>query len=153
MGSFATASYFKLATILLPVLLGMAVLTAQRFRINALSLGDEHAAALGLNVERQRWLLLAAVTLIVSSGVAVSGAVGWVGLVIPHATRMIFGTDHRTLLPASAFIGAIYLVVIDTIARSATSAEMPLSVMTALIGAPVFAWLLRRAHDKGWSHG
>ncbi|MDR2164356.1 MAG: iron ABC transporter permease [Zoogloeaceae bacterium] len=153
MGSFATASYFKLVAILAPMLFGMAILMAQRFCINVLSLGDEHAAALGLRVERQRWLLLTAVTLIVSSGVAVSGAVGWVGLVIPHAARMIFGPDHRTLLPASAFIGAIYLVIIDTIARSATAAEMPLSVITALIGAPVFAWLLRRAHDKGWSHG
>lgn len=153
MGSFATASYSKLMAVLLPSLIGMAILMAQRFRINALSLGDEHAAAIGLDVEQQRWLLLMAVALVISSSVAVAGSVGWVGLVIPHVARMLYGPDHRTLLPASALIGAAYLVVTDTVARSALAAELPLSVLTALVGAPVFAWLLRRAHDKGWCHG
>lgn len=149
MGSFSTASYTKLGAIVLPVLLGMGLLHALRFRINVLSLGDEHASALGIAVEPLRWLLLACVTLIVSASVAVSGTVGWVGLVVPHIARMLTGPDHRVLLPASALIGAIYMVLIDTAARSATSAEIPLGVITALIGAPVFAWLLRRTQAGG----
>lgn len=150
MGSFATASYFKLGVIALPVLGGSLLLFALRFRINVLSLGDEQASAQGIAVEPLRWALLACVTLVVSASVAVSGTVGWVGLVVPHFARMLVGPDHRVLLPASALVGAIYMVLVDTLARSLTSAEIPLGVMTALIGAPVFAWLLKRTHARGW---
>ncbi|RMX06526.1 iron ABC transporter permease [Corticibacter populi] len=150
MGSFATASYFKLAAVVLPIVAGMAVLFALRFRINVLSLGDEQASAQGIAVEPLRWALLVCVTLVVSASVAVSGTVGWVGLVVPHFARMLVGADHRVLLPASALVGGAYMVLVDTVARSATSAEIPLGVITALIGAPVFAWLLRRTHARGW---
>lgn len=152
MGSFATASYFKLAVIVVPVLAGSLLLYALRFRINILSLGDEQASAQGVAVEPLRWGLLACVTLVVSASVAVSGTVGWVGLVVPHFARMLVGPDHRVLLPASALVGGSYMVMVDTLARSLSSAEIPLGVMTALIGAPVFAWLLRRTHARGWRH-
>lgn len=152
MGSFATASYVKLAVVVVPIVLGMALLFALRFRVNVLSLGDEAATALGIAVEPLRWVLLVCVTLVVSASVAVSGTVGWIGLVVPHIARMIVGSDHRVLLPACALIGAIYMVIVDTVARSATSAEIPLGVITALIGAPLFAWLLRRIHAKGARH-
>lgn len=152
MGSFATASYFKLGAIVGPVLAGSALLFMMRFRINVLSLGDEQASAQGIKVEPLRWALLMCVTLVVSASVAVSGTVGWVGLVVPHFARMLVGPDHRVLLPACALMGATFMVLVDTLARSLTSAEIPLGVMTALIGGPVFAWLLRRTHARGWRH-
>ena len=152
MGSFATASYVKLATVIGPIAVGMAVLYLLRFRINVLSMGDEHAASLGVAVEKVRWALLACVALIVSSGVAISGTIGWVGLVVPHFARMLVGPDHRVLLPASALKGAIFMLWVDTLARSMTAAEIPLDVITSLIGAPIFALMLRKARSKGWSN-
>jgi len=152
MGSFATASYVKLAAAALPIALGMGLLYALRFRINVLSLGDEQASAMGIAVEPLRWVLLGCATLVVSASVAVSGTVGWVGLVVPHIARMLVGPDHRVLLPASALLGGTYMVWVDTVARSATSAEIPLGVITALIGAPLFAWLLRRTQGRGAHH-
>lgn len=152
MGSFATASYAKLGAVLLPIALGMGVLFLLRFRINVLSMGDEHAASLGIPVERVRWAMLLCVALIVSAGVAICGTIGWVGLVIPHFARMLVGPDHRALLPASALLGAIFMLWVDTLARSVTAAEIPLDVITSLIGAPVFALMLRKAHSHGWSH-
>ncbi|EPE9888265.1 ABC transporter permease [Yersinia ruckeri] len=152
MGSFATVTYTKLALATLPVFCGLLLLYALRFRINVLSLGDENAAALGVPVEKVRWLVLICVALITSATVAVAGTIGWVGLVVPHIARMLVGPDHRQLIPASALVGAIYMVTIDTLARTASSAEIPLGIITALIGAPVFIWLLRQTGQKGWSH-
>lgn len=152
MGSFATATYTKLLAALLPILAGVAILHALRFRINVLSLGDEQASALGIAVEPLRWALLGCAALVVSASVAVSGTVGWVGLVVPHIARMLVGPDHRHLLPASALLGGTYMIWVDTAARSLTSAEIPLGVITALIGAPLFAWLLRRTQGKGVHH-
>ena len=150
MGSFATASYSSLLILASAAAIGVTVLWLMRFRINVLSLGDEEAAAMGVSVERSRWLILGAVAMAVSGIVSVAGIVGWVGLVVPHIARMIVGPDHRVLLPASAIFGAIYLLMIDTVARTATAAEIPLGILTALIGAPVFAIMLRRLHLKGW---
>ncbi len=90
------------------------------------------------------------VALIASATVAVAGVIGWVGLVVPHFARMLVGADHRLLIPASAIIGAGYLVIIDTLARSATTSEIPLGVLTALVGAPLFVWLLRKTQAGGW---
>ncbi|MCF8481512.1 MAG: iron ABC transporter permease [Rhodospirillum sp.] len=151
MGSFATASYPKLALLLAVTVPGVALLVALRFRINVLSLGDEEARALGIQVEPTRWLVLLAVTAITASGVAVAGIVGWVGLVVPHIARMLVGPDHKALLPASALAGAAYMVLVDDLARTATTQELPLGVLTALVGAPLFGLLLRRAQAKGWS--
>ena len=150
MGSFSTITYHKLFLVTLPVLLGILLLFLLRFRINVLSLGDENAAALGVSVEKTRWLVLIATTLITAATVAVAGTIGWVGLVVPHIARIIVGPDHQKLLPTAVAFGAIYMIIIDTLARSATSAEIPLGVLTALIGAPVFVWLLRKNQDKGW---
>jgi iron complex transport system permease protein len=151
MGSFATATWDRVAAAAVPIALGAALLALMRFRINVLSLGDEEASALGIAVERSRWAVLGAVGLIASAAVAVSGVVGWVGLVAPHVARMLVGPDHRRLLPASALLGAAYLIVVDTVARAATAAEIPLGVLTAVVGAPVFALLLRRAAARGWT--
>ena len=121
-----------------------------RWRLNVLSLGDDEASSLGLRPNRLRWAFLLSCALIVAGAVAVSGVVGWVGLVIPHLARMWVGPDHRVLLPVSFLIGAIYLIVIDTVARTLTAGEIPLGVLTALVGAPVFFLLLRRNRDRIW---
>lgn len=148
MGSFATATYLKVSVLLPVVIIAGGIIFALRFRINVLSLGEENAQALGLPVTATRWTILICVTLITSATVAVSGTIGWVGLIIPHIARLISGHDHRVLLPASALTGAIYLIAVDTLARSMTSAEIPLSVITALIGAPVFALLIHSMNKK-----
>jgi iron complex transport system permease protein len=145
MGSLAAASYDKVVVIGLPVLVGGGLLL-----LNVLSLGDEEAEALGLQVEPLRWLCLVATAAIVAGAVAVSGVIGWVGLVIPHIARMLVGPDHRVLLPASFMLGGVYLMVMDSLARSLSAAEIPLGILTALIGAPVFFYLLRRSHGRGW---
>jgi iron complex transport system permease protein len=150
LGSVASATYAKVLVALVPVLLGAVVLLLLRWRINVLSLGDEDAAALGLRPGSLRWVVLVAVALIVAGAVAVSGAVSWVGLVIPHLARMWVGPDHRVLLPVTFLLGGAYIVAIDTIARTATAGEIPLGVLTALVGAPVFFLLLRRNRDRIW---
>jgi iron complex transport system permease protein len=151
LGSLATATYAKVVVAAVPIVLGTSVLLALRWRINVLSLGDEDAAALGLRPERLRWVLLCAVAAIVAGAVAVSGVIGWVGLVIPHLGRMWVGPDHRVLLPVTLLLGAGYLTVIDTVARTLTAGEIPLGVLTAVIGAPVFFALLRRTGNRAWS--
>ncbi|MDR2227448.1 MAG: iron ABC transporter permease [Providencia sp.] len=148
MGSFASASYLKLSIVFPVVLASVLVIFALRFRINVLSLGEENAQALGMKINRTRWAVLLSVTLITSATVAVSGTIGWVGLIVPHIARIVVGHDHRILLPASAVIGGIYMIAVDTFARSITNAEIPLSVITALIGAPIFALLIHTLNKK-----
>jgi iron complex transport system permease protein len=150
LGSVATATYTKVAVALIPVLGGAVVLLLLRWRLNVLSLGDEDAAALGLKPRPLRWVVLVAVALIVAGAVAVSGAVSWVGLVVPHLARMWVGPDHRVLLPMSFLLGGAYIVLVDTVARTLTAGEIPLGVLTALIGAPVFFVLLRRNRERIW---
>ncbi|GLS18554.1 iron ABC transporter permease [Labrys miyagiensis] len=150
MGSFAGSTPGR-ALYMVPVITLFALpLLLMGFRINILSLGDEEAKALGLRVESTRWLTLGCVTGITAASVANSGIVGWVGLVIPHFARALVGPDHRRLLPASALLGASFMLFIDTLARSAIAAEIPLGVLTALVGAPVFLVLLRRTQREGW---
>ncbi len=151
MGSFASASYDKVFLIAIPVVAGSTVIYMMRFQINVLSLGDEEAQALGLKVERTRWIALTAIALISSAVVAAAGVIGWVGLVIPHFARMLIGPDHRVIIPISALIGATYLIHVDNVARTAIAAEIPVGIITALVGAPVFGYLLRRSANKGWT--
>lgn len=147
MGSFATATWQRLSLAAPGLVVGTLALFALRFRLNVLSLDEAEARSLGVHPDRERWLVFVLVACVVGSQVAVSGIVGWIGLVIPHAARLVVGHDHRILVPASALLGAAFLVVVDTLARTATTAEIPLGVLTALVGAPVFAVLLRR-HDR-----
>lgn len=150
MGSFSTAGYDELAWLAVPTVIAGGILYLLRWRINLLSLGDEEAEALGVSVERTRLAIVLCVAAITASVVAVAGIVGWVGLVVPHLARMVVGPDHRVLLPAAALVGAGYLLVIDNLARTATTAEIPLGVITAIIGAPIFAYLLKRTQGRGW---
>jgi iron complex transport system permease protein len=150
LGSVAASTAAKVLVAAVPVLAGAAVLLALRWRLNVLSLGDDDAAALGVRPRPLRWVVLAAVALIVAGAVAVSGAVAWVGLVVPHLARMWVGPDHRVLLPVSFLLGGAYIIAVDTVARTMTAGEIPLGVLTALIGAPVFFVLLRRNRDRIW---
>ncbi|HEY4201927.1 MAG TPA: iron ABC transporter permease [Devosiaceae bacterium] len=150
MGSFATATWERLFIAAPGLLIGMVVLWALRFRLNVLSLDDAEARSLGARPDLERWLIFGLVALVVGCQVAVSGIVGWIGLVIPHAARLVVGHDHRQLLPASALLGATFMVIIDTLARTLTPAEIPLGVLTAIVGAPVFALLVRHHYrEKG----
>lgn len=144
MGSFSTATWARLGLAVPGMVAGLLVVWALRYRLNLLALDEAEARSLGVRPDRERWLVFLAATLLTGTSVAVAGVVGWIGLVVPHAARLIVGEDHRRLIPASAMLGAAYLVVIDTLARTLTAAEIPLGVLTALIGAPVFAVLLRQ---------
>jgi iron complex transport system permease protein len=148
LGSFATATYSSDLVAGVPVICGAAVVLALRWRVNVLSLGDEDARSLGVNPQALRWCLLVAVAVMSSASVAVSGAIGWVGLVVPHLARPFAGADHRRLLPAAALLGAVYLTVMDTLARSVLPGELPVGILTAVVGAPAFFLLLRRHHRR-----
>ncbi|GAB5506078.1 MAG: iron ABC transporter permease [Rhizobiaceae bacterium] len=148
MGSFASATWPRLMLAAPAIAIAAIGLYLLRFRVNVLSLGDDEARSFGVRVERDRWIFFLLVALGTGAVVAVAGVVGWVGLVVPHAARLIVGPDHRILVPASALLGAAYLVIIDTLARTVSASEIPLSVLTAIIGAPVFALLLRRSRRQ-----
>jgi iron complex transport system permease protein len=132
------------------VLIGLVPLVLLRWRINVLSLGDEEARALGVEAGRLRMLVITAATLMTASVVAISGVIGWVGLVIPHIARMLVGPSFDRLLPAAMLLGASYLLMVDTLARTLARIEVPIGILTAIIGAPFFLWLLARGRE-GWS--
>lgn len=144
MGSLASSTWTRVWLAAPGMAIGLVGLMALAWRLDVLSLDEAEAVSLGVRPERERWLVFALVALIVGSQVAVSGIIGWIGLVVPHATRFLVGSGHRRLIPATALAGAAFLVVVDTLARTATAAEIPLGVLTAFVGAPVFAALLRR---------
>lgn len=149
MGSLSAASYRDLGMSGGIIGLGTGILLLLRWRINILSLNEEEARTMGVNVTKLRWTVIGASTLVTAATVSACGFVGWVGLVIPHAARMLVGSDHRRILPASISLGAVYLLLIDMIARTATASEIPLSILTAVVGAPFFAHLLRKT-GGGW---
>lgn len=144
MGSLASSSYKDVIIAALVILPCIVLLIILRWKMNLLSLDEEEARSLGVDVGRLRKLIIAVSTLITAVSVSTCGIIGWVGLVIPHVGRLMVGNDHRVLMPASALIGAIYLLFVDGIARTMTAAEIPLSILTAIIGAPFFAYMLRK---------
>lgn len=150
LGSLASTRGGEIASALPVVLVGLAPLVLLRWRINVLSLGDEEAKSLGVEAGRVRAVVIAAATLITASVVAISGVIGWVGLVVPHIARMMVGPNFERLLPASMLMGAAYLVLVDTLARSIARIEVPIGILTAVVGAPFFLWLLWRGRH-GWS--
>lgn len=147
MGSLASVQWTDLlraAVVIVPCLL---VIIALRWKLNILSMGDDEARSLGENPGVMRVILIGLTTMTTAVSVAISGVIGWVGLVVPHLARGIVGPDARRLIPASIALGAIYMMVIDDVARSLTMAEIPLGILTGIIGAPVFALLLRRSRS------
>ena len=121
-------------------------------RLDAFAFGDTSAGALGIDVNRTRWTLMIVVALLTGAMVAVSGAIAFVGLILPHAVSSLTGPAHRRLLPISALAGAVFLVWADTVARTLFDPrELPVGIVTALIGVPVFAFLLRRGMGSAWT--
>lgn len=148
LGSMAGASYEDLIWGAPPILIGSMILLLMRWKINVLSLGEEEAQSLGVNTKWLKGVVILAATVITAAAVSLCGIVGWIGLVIPHIARMLVGPDHKNLLPACVSIGALSLLIIDSIARTATEGEIPLSILTAIIGAPFFAYFLRRTGGR-----
>ncbi|MET9612212.1 FecCD family ABC transporter permease [Kitasatospora indigofera] len=150
MGSLGGATWSQLAVPATAVCLALLALQARARSLNSLLMGDETAAGLGVDVTRLRRELFAVTSLLTGVLVAVSGAIGFVGLLVPHVCRLLVGGDHRRLLPVSALAGAVLLVVVDTLARTALDTqEVPIGVVTALIGAPVLLFLLDRRLERG----
>jgi len=154
LGSLATATWTSVAVVLPCAVVGILVAPAFARRLDLLALGERSAGHLGVDVERTRLLVIVVVALLTAGAVAVAGILTFVGLVVPHLVRLAIGPGHRALIPGSALLGALTVVVADLIARTvAAPAEIPLGVLTALIGAPAFLWLLRRTRSQqgGWA--
>ncbi len=149
LGSLAGVKLADLAIVAPLVLIGLVPLILLRWRIGVLSLGDDEARALGVDVPRLRMLVIAAATLMTASVVAISGVIGWIGLMIPHIARMMVGPNFDRLLPTAMLLGASFLLLVDTLARSLARVETPLGILTAVLGAPFFLWLLSRGR-KTW---
>ncbi|MFE3837398.1 FecCD family ABC transporter permease [Pseudogemmobacter sonorensis] len=144
MGSLAGAKRADVAAALPAVVIGLAPLVLLRWRIGLLAMGDEEARTMGVEAERLRLFVIACATLMTAAAVAMAGVIGWVGLMVPHMARLITGPRFDRMLPAAILIGAGFMVLVDTAARSIATLEVPLGILTAVLGAPVFVWLLAR---------
>jgi iron complex transport system permease protein len=141
----STVTYKSLAFGFPFIAIGLIVIWALKWRLNILSLNEDEAKSMGMNIKALRLFIIVASSLITASVISMCGQVGWVGLLIPHISRMLMGSNNRTVVPLSIGFGASFMVIIDTFARSASSAEIPLSILTAVIGAPFFIGLLRKS--------
>jgi len=149
MGSLADAVWGDLAVTLPIIVLGIAILILLRWRLNVLSLGEEEARALGVNVKWEKVLIITVATVTTAAATSVTGVINWIGLIVPHLVRMMVGPDNRKVIPLSAAFGASLLIVADDIARSAASFEIPIGILTSVVGIPFFIVLLRRS-GKAW---
>lgn len=148
MGGLDKANYGNLALGGPIIIAGIVLFMLIRWRMNLLPLSDDEAKASGVNIRAFRAVTIVAATAITASAVSMCGQVGWVGLLIPHMSRMIFGSNHLSIVPASISLGAVFMIVVDTMARSISASEIPVSILTAIIGAPFFIVLMRRS--GGW---
>ncbi len=144
LGSLAGVKPGDLTLAVLPVVAGLVPLIALAWRIGVMAMGEDEARALGVETGRLRLLVILCATLVTATAVAISGIIGWIGLMVPHMARFLVGARFDRLLPVSLILGATFLVLVDTAARSVATMEVPLGVLTALIGAPVLVWLLAR---------
>ncbi|HBQ0727576.1 TPA: iron ABC transporter permease [Klebsiella pneumoniae] len=148
LGSFATASWHKVLLMSLPLALAAGVLWKLRWRINLLALEERDARSLGVPVAALRRGVLVCCAVLVAAQVAVSGSIAWMGLVVPHLARLLVGADHRRLLPTAFWLGAALMLVVDDLARTLTQAEIPIGIVTALLGAPLFTVLLVQSRRR-----
>lgn len=148
MGSLAKVTLNDLLPVGIPIILAGGVIIAVRWQLNILSLGDAEARALGVRISVVRGLMIACSTLLTASAVCLCGTIGWVGLVIPHLGRIIAGPDHVKSIPVSLLIGSVFMLLIDTLARGLTSLELPLSILTGIVGAPFYCFVLARQRMK-----
>lgn len=149
MGSLGSVSLNDIMISFVPIAISIVGLLVLRWKINVLSMGDREARSLGVHTERIKFFIILFSTIITSTAVSICGIIGWVGQVIPHFCRMLVGPDHKALIPATMFVGAAYILVVDDLCRLLTASEIPLGILTAIIGAPIFAYLLRKTKG-GW---
>ena len=149
MGSLSNVGWENMWA-LVPIAAGVAALIILSWRIDVLSMGDKEARAMGVNVAPAKAAVVCGATLATAGAVCLAGTVGWVGLVLPHIGRMIVGSQNRRLIPASCALGASFLVVVDTVSRCLWASEVPLGILTALIGAPFFVYLLKKTKGAAW---
>jgi len=150
LGSFSLSDWSSIGVASLGMVAACVPLVLMRWRLNALSMGEEEARSLGIPVERDRLIFIGAASLAVGSAVSVSGIIGWVGLMVPHLTRMLVGPDHKLLMPFSLAAGAAFMIFADTLARNLTSFDIPVGIITALSGTPFFIYLMRRGAETSW---
>jgi iron complex transport system permease protein len=150
MGSLASARVTDIVVSAIPMSVGILGLIAMRWRLNVLSLGDTEARALGVNIFVAKGLAIFFATLATAGAVCVGGVIGWIGLVIPHIGRMLVGNNNAILIPVSLSLGAVYLIIVDNIARTLTGGEIPLGILTSLVGGPFFIYLIKRTKGRGW---
>jgi len=148
MGGLSTITFKEISILLIPFIIGVVPILLLRWKLNVLSFGEEEAKALGVNTDKMRIILIFCSTLLTAASVSVAGIIGWVGLVIPHVTRMIVGSNYKALLPSSILIGSTYLLLIDDISRTIFSMEIPLGILTSLIGAPFFIAILLKGRKN-----
>ncbi len=151
LGSLSSISNSDLVVAVPLLVLGLVPIFLLRWRMNVLSLSDDEARALGVNVSRLRIIVVTCATLITAAAVAISGIIGWIGLLIPHAARLLIGPEFARMLPLTMLLGASYLLAVDTLARTMAGIEIPPGVLTAIIGTPLFLWLLAVTHSRARS--
>lgn len=144
MGSMSGATYKNLLLGLPFIILGLVILIILRWRLNILSLSEDEARSLGVNIKRLRVVIITAASMITASCISMCGQVGWVGLLVPHIARMLCGSNNKSVIPVSISLGSVFMLVMDTVSRSASAAEIPISILTAIIGAPFFIALLKK---------
>ena len=149
LGGLTTTTSKDILIMIVPMFIGLIPLFLLRWNLNVLSFGGEEARSLGVNTYRMKAIVIICSTLITAASVSIGGIIGWVGLIIPHLARMIVGPNYKVALPASMIIGSIYLLLVDDIARGIFTAEIPLGILTSLIGAPFFIYLLLKGR-RGW---
>ena len=142
MGGLNGVRHVDLPALVAPILTCAVVLWLLRWQLDAVTFGEETAKSLGTNVTWLRAGVIVCATVLTAVSVSISGVIGWVGLIVPHVTRMLFGPQHRLLIPVSFLLGSLFLIGVDTISRTLLEAEIPLGILTALLGAPFLAWLL-----------
>lgn len=150
MGSFSLADWRAVKVAALGILMGVLPIYLMRWRLNILSLGDEEAKALGINIKRERLLFITFSSFAVAIATSLCGIIGWVGLIVPHMVRMLIGPDHKTLVPLSISLGATFMITADTLSRTITNFDIPIGIITTLTGAPFFIYLMRRRARDAW---
>ncbi|AEA47560.1 FecCD family ABC transporter permease [Archaeoglobus veneficus] len=149
MGSFASADWSVVSRITIPITAGCIAICLMRWHLNVLSMGEE-AQILGIDVGKMRFIYVSIVSFMTAIAVAHCGIIGWVGLIMPHIVRMAFGPDHKTLIPLSIAIGAGFMVLADDVARALTTFEIPIGIVTTILGIPFFVYLLRKTGGGEW---
>lgn len=151
MGSFNTASWQSFITALIITLPGLIIIFIFRWRLNVLTLEDDEALSLGVDIKKARKVYIFAATLIVAASISSCGIISWVGLVVPHMAQMIVGPDHKKLIPFCAVLGGSFMIIMDTLSRTMSAGEIPISIITSFLGAPFFAFLLIRQGRNMWN--